>query len=117
MQTREVKLCNRPSASLIGAKITLSIRVEFPESSPQQNNGSGRYLPISLFPILKVAFRDEIIGILLALLCNIQYDARSHKLFERDLIDRVSPFRKMDWRVDMCSTVLGRRITVSRVVV
>ena len=86
VQTGKMKLWDRGSATLVGAEVSFSVRIEFSESSTQLHDSSYRYLPMPLFPILKVAFGDEIIRILLALLRYIDYDPWSYELFERNLI-------------------------------
>ena len=48
---------------------------------------------------------------------NVDHDRRSHQLFDRNLLGRVSPLDEMHGRVEMRATVLGSREVIGRVVV
>src|SRR5687767_5276109 len=104
------------SSTFLRSEIFLAVWIELSETSAQQNNGASRYPPMLSLPGEEVCSRDTIVGIFCALTCYVQHDGRSHQLFERYLINRVSASCEMDRRIEVRASVFGCGILVRRVV-
>src|SRR5688500_7332546 len=101
MQAGKMKICDCGRTALVGSQISFSIGVEFSESGAKQNYRPRWYFSVSSFPILEIAFGDQVVAVFRALPGDIHYDPWSHELVERDFIDSVLPFGEMDGGIDM----------------
>src|SRR6185369_9856131 len=100
-ETGEVQVRDHRGATLVSSEILFSIGVKFSEASSQQDYAVHRYGAVSSFPIFEVAFRHQVIRISSTLPRDIDHDALTHQLHQRNFIDGVLSFREMHWRIDM----------------
>src|SRR5262249_7759 len=67
------------------------------------------------FPVPEVFDRDLIVAIGCALLQNINARARSNQSLQRKLVNRLTLLKKMNRRIDVCSTVLSTQKPIGRI--
>src|SRR5690349_12392247 len=60
--------------------IALHVRPARGPAGPEEDNGSGRNLPVAIFPIVERAARDLIIGIRASLCAHVDDDGHAKKL-------------------------------------
>jgi hypothetical protein len=62
---------------------------------------------VFLLESLEVASRHLVVGVLFALLRDVDDDGRANQLLYRDLVDRQMALREVDRRIDVGTAVLG----------
>src|SRR5579859_2253394 len=94
------------SALCISVAIALRVRPARSPARAQNDDGTGRNGPVTLFPVLDNCRRKLIVRVFLCFRANIEYDGGAKEFFRRDLFNSKFSGRKMRGGIEMRAVVL-----------
>ena len=112
-----MQLTHCRTSGRVRAQVLLSLRPTRRVARVEQHDFFFQGRSLSCFPVLEIFHGDLIVGLGRAARRHVDASRCAHQPRQRDFIDRLSFFKKVDWRVDVRTAVLWRLKAIGGIVV